>query len=56
VTAPDSLTASPADFAAVTVDGSPLGSENPVKVTGSNPDIIVSPVTGSAFSVSWLTA
>ncbi len=56
VTAPDSLTASPEDFAAVTVDGSPLGRENPVKVTGSNPDIIVSPVTGSAFSVSWLTA
>jgi hypothetical protein len=29
-----------------------LGAENPVKVTGSNPDIIVSPVSGENFSVT----
>jgi hypothetical protein len=55
VTDPDSLTCSTVDFTAVTVDGSPLGSENPVKVTGGNPGIIVSPVKGSAFNVSWVT-
>lgn len=55
VTDPDGLTCSPVDFTAVTVDGSPLGSEHPVKVTGGDPGIIVSPVTGSAFSVTWVT-
>lgn len=55
VTAPDGLTCSTVDFGAVTVDGSPLGSQNPVKVTGSDTGIIVSPVNGSAFSVSWVT-
>jgi len=41
-----------AAFTGDTVDGSPLGSLNPVKVTGSNPHIIVSAVSGKTFSVT----
>jgi Peptidase A4 family len=41
-----------AAFTGDTVDGSPLGSLHPVKVTGANPDIIVSAVDGESFTVS----
>ncbi len=41
-----------ADFAGDAVDGSPLGSQDPVKVTGTNPHIIVSAVSGKTFSVT----
>jgi hypothetical protein len=41
-----------ADFTGDTVDGKLLGSLDPTKVTGSNPDIIVSAVSGGSFSVT----
>ncbi len=41
-----------AAFTGDTVDGSPLGSQDPVKVTGTNPHIIVSAVSGKTFSVT----
>jgi hypothetical protein len=41
-----------ADFTGDTVDGTLLGSLDPTKVTGSNPDIIVSAVSGGSFSVT----
>jgi hypothetical protein len=41
-----------AAFTGDTVDGSPLGSLNPVEGTGDDPAIIVSPVSGKSFSVS----
>jgi hypothetical protein len=41
-----------AAFTGDTVDGSPLGSQDPVKVTGTNPHITVSPVSGKTFSVT----
>ena len=41
-----------AAFTGDTVNGSPLGSENPVKVTGSDPHITVSAVSGEKFSVT----
>jgi hypothetical protein len=45
----------PLTLAAVTgdtVDGSPLGSLHPAEVTGGDPDIVVSPVSGKTFTVS----
>jgi hypothetical protein len=42
-----------AAFTGVTVDGSPLGSDNPQQVTGGDAQVTVSPVSGSAFTVSW---
>jgi hypothetical protein len=41
-----------AAFTGDTVNGSPLGSLDPVKVTGTNPHIIVSAVSGKTFSVT----
>jgi hypothetical protein len=41
-----------AAFTGDTVDGSPLGSLDPVKVTGTDPHIIVSAVSGKTFSVT----
>jgi Peptidase A4 family len=41
-----------AAFTGDTVDGSALGSLDPVKVTGTDPDIVVSPVSGKTFSVT----
>jgi hypothetical protein len=41
-----------AAFTGDTVDGSPLGSLSPVKITGTDPDIIVGPVSGKTFSVT----
>ena len=41
-----------AAFTGDTVNGSPLGSQDPVKVTGTNPHIIVSAVSGKTFSVT----
>jgi hypothetical protein len=56
VQVPDNLSCLPAQtlaaFSGDTVDGLALGSQNPVKVTGSDPSIIVSPVSGKTFSVS----
>jgi hypothetical protein len=56
VQVPDSFTCpAPLTLAAVTgdtVDGSPLGSLDPVEGTGGDPDIVVSPVSGKSFSVS----
>jgi hypothetical protein len=45
-----------AAFTGVTVNGSPLGSDSPQKVTGDDPQIVVSPVSGSSFTVSWVPA
>jgi Peptidase A4 family len=56
VQVPASLSCAPtqtlAAFTGDTVDGSPLGSLDPVKVTGSNPHISVSAVNGEEFSVT----
>jgi hypothetical protein len=55
VTAPDALSCSPrliASFTGDTVDGSALGSLDPVKVLGGDPDITVSPVSGKTFTVT----
>ena len=56
VEAPDSLSCTPpqtlANITGDTVDRSALGSLNPVKVTGSDPHITVSAVSGKTFSVS----
>ena len=41
-----------AAFTGDTVDGSPLGRLNPVKVTGGDPHIVVSGVSGGSFTVS----
>jgi hypothetical protein len=41
-----------AAFTGDTVNGLPLGSQDPVKVTGTNPHIIVSAVSGKTFSVT----
>jgi Peptidase A4 family len=41
-----------ADFTGDTVDGSPLGGLHPVKVTGGDPHIVVSGVSGGSFTVS----
>jgi hypothetical protein len=41
-----------ADFTGDTVDGKLLGSLDPTEVTGSNPDILVSAVSGGSFSVT----
>jgi hypothetical protein len=41
-----------ADITGDTVDTTPLGNLDPVKVTGSDPDIIVSSVSGESFSVT----
>jgi hypothetical protein len=49
VTCPGSLTL--AAFTGDTVDGSPLGSLDPVQGTGGDPDIIVTAVSGESFSV-----
>jgi hypothetical protein len=56
VQVPDSFTCPApltlAAFTGDTVDGSPLGSLDPVEGTGGDPDIVVSPVSGKSFSVS----
>jgi hypothetical protein len=56
VEAPSTLSCVPAetlaDFTDDTVDGTALGDLNPVEVTGSDPDITVSPVSGKSFSVT----
>ena len=56
VEAPDNLSCAPtvtlADFTSDTVDGSALGNLNPTKVTGSDPHIIVSDVSGKTFKVT----
>jgi hypothetical protein len=56
VEAPGTLSCVPAetlaDFTNDTVDGKALGDLDPVEVTGSDPDIIVSPVSGKSFSVT----
>jgi hypothetical protein len=56
VQVPDSFTCPApltlAAFTGDTVDGSPLGSLDPVEGTGGDPNIIVSPVSGKSFSVS----
>jgi hypothetical protein len=41
-----------AAFTGDTVDGAALGSLSPIKVTGTNPHIIVSAVSGETFNVS----
>jgi Peptidase A4 family len=41
-----------AHFTGDTVDGASLGSQNPVEVTGGDPHIVVSPVSGKTFTVS----
>lgn len=54
--APDSLSCTPpqtlANITGDTVDGTALGTLNPVKVTGSDPHITVSAISGKAFWVS----
>ena len=56
VEAPGSWSCAPpqtlANFTGDTVDGTALGSLNPVKVTGDDPHITVSAVSGKTFSVS----
>ena len=56
VEVPADLSCAPAQtlaaFTGDTVNGSPLGSQDPVKVTGTNPHIIVSAVSGKTFSVT----
>lgn len=56
VQVPGNLSCAPpqtlAAFTGDTVNGSPLGSQDPLKVTGSDPNVIVSPVSGQTFSVS----
>lgn len=56
VEAPDTLSCTPpqtlASFTGDTVDGTALGSLNPVKVTGDDSHITVSAVSGKTFSVS----
>ena len=56
VEAPDTLSCTPtqtiANITGDTVDGTALGGLNPVKVTGSDPHITVSAVSGKTFSVS----
>jgi hypothetical protein len=52
VTSPVCLAKTLADFTGDTVDATPLGNLDPVKVTGSDSDIIVSPVSGGSFSVT----
>ena len=56
VEVPANLSCAPAQtlaaFTGDTVDGSPLGSQDPVKVTGTDPHIIVSAVSGKTFSVT----
>ena len=41
-----------AAFTGDTVDGTALGKLDPVQVTGGDPDIVVSPVSGKSFSVT----
>lgn len=50
---PSDVVFTPIHFTGVTVDGSALGSLDPVKITGGDDRIVVSPVSGSSFSVSW---
>lgn len=50
---PSDVMFTPIHLTGVTVDGSQLGSLDPVKITGGDNRIVVSPVTGSSFSVSW---
>jgi hypothetical protein len=50
---PDDAVFTPINFTGVTVDGSQLGSLNPTKITGADSRIVVSPVNGGSFSVSW---
>jgi hypothetical protein len=56
VTTPDTLSCSPTEtlaaFTGDTVDGIALGSQNPVKITGTDPHIVVSPVNGEKFTVT----
>jgi hypothetical protein len=56
VEVPADLSCAPAQtlaaFTGDTVNGSPLGSQDPVKVTGTNPHITVSAVSGKTFSVT----
>jgi hypothetical protein len=56
VEAPSNLSCSPtvtlAAFTGDTVDGTALGSLSPIKVTGTNPHIVVSAVSGETFNVS----
>ncbi len=56
VEAPDTLSCAPpqtlASFTGDTVDGTALGSLNPVKATGGDSHITVSAVSGKTFSVS----
>jgi hypothetical protein len=56
VEVPGTLSCAPpqalAAFTGDTVDGTALGSLNPVKVTGDDPHIVVSAVSGKTFSVS----
>ena len=56
VEAPSTLACPPpvtlANVTGDTVDGSPLGSLHPVKVTGGDPHIVVSPVNGEKFNVT----
>jgi hypothetical protein len=56
VEAPSTLSCVPAqtlaDFTNDTVDGKALGDLDPVEVTGSDPDITVSAVSGKSFSVT----
>jgi hypothetical protein len=52
---PSDVMFTPIHFTGVTVDGSQLGSLRPVKITGSDSRIVVSPVSGSSFSASWTT-
>jgi Peptidase A4 family len=41
-----------ANFTGVTVNGASLGSQDPLLVSSGDPHIVVSPVSGSSFSVS----
>jgi len=56
VQTPSTLSCGPAEtlanFTGDTVDGEALENLNPVKVTGSDPDIVVSSVSGGTFSVT----
>jgi hypothetical protein len=56
VEAPSTLACPPpvtlANVSGDTVDGSSLGSLHPVKVTGGDPHIVVSPVNGAKFTVT----
>jgi hypothetical protein len=52
---PGELVCSTVDFTGVTIDGTALGSLDPLKVTGGDAKIVVSPVSGSAFHVTWKT-